>query len=252
VAAPVAQLSVKLCEVFDDGTSALVARGLVNLPHRACWPVSADGAVGAEPQPMPLARWVDVTVDLEATSWVFEPGHRLRLSIAGSDWPNAWPPPSAASLEVDGDSLELLLPVLDGASPVAEPPRLAPIVEPGGDSSHSDESGVVWRFEHDVLAATTAAVTGYGADYQAQYGSRIRERYQGRVEVSVDDPANARAEGQVTFEIEWPEARCGTRSQLVVASDADAYEITVELDASLDDQPFARRRWQERIPRRLQ
>jgi predicted acyl esterase len=31
---PVAFASVKLCDVFPDGTSALVTRGILNLTHR--------------------------------------------------------------------------------------------------------------------------------------------------------------------------------------------------------------------------
>ncbi len=82
--APVAFVSAKLCDVFPDGTSALVTRGLLNLAHR-----------GSREHPSPLEPGTPyrVAVELEVTSWAFEPGHRIRLDLAGSDWPNAWPPP---------------------------------------------------------------------------------------------------------------------------------------------------------------
>jgi uncharacterized protein len=33
----------------------------------------------------------EVELELDATSWVFPAGHRLRLSLAGADWPNLVP-----------------------------------------------------------------------------------------------------------------------------------------------------------------
>ena len=82
--APVAFLSAKLCDVFPDGTSTLVARGFLNLTQRRS---------RTDPEPMPPGDVETVELELDATSWVFPAGHRLRLSLAGSDWPNLVPPP---------------------------------------------------------------------------------------------------------------------------------------------------------------
>src|SRR5262249_59549678 len=106
----------------EDGTSALVSRGILNLAHRF-----------GHDDPRPLEPGVPTTVglELEATSWIFEPGHRVRLSLAATDWPNAWPPPQASELVVDRSSIELVLPTLAGPSPTTAPalhtpPRAAP------------------------------------------------------------------------------------------------------------------------------
>ena len=32
-------------------------------------------------------RLVQAVIDLNPTSWIFKPGHRIRISIAGADWP---------------------------------------------------------------------------------------------------------------------------------------------------------------------
>ena len=82
--APVQYLSVRLCDVFPDGTSALITRGILNLAHRE----GHDRPRALQPGvPTPVA------LELEATSWTLEPGHRLRLALSGADWPNTWPPP---------------------------------------------------------------------------------------------------------------------------------------------------------------
>ena len=77
---PVAYLSAKLCEVLDDGTSVLVSRGLLNLTHRASH---------TTPEELVPDTAYEVSVELDATSWVFDAGARLRLAIAGADWPTA-------------------------------------------------------------------------------------------------------------------------------------------------------------------
>ena len=46
-----------------------------------------------------------MSLELDATTWTLEPGHTLRLAIAGTDWPNCWPPPGPVTLEVDAASV---------------------------------------------------------------------------------------------------------------------------------------------------
>ena len=114
--APVAFLSAKLCDVFPDGTSALVARGFLNLTRRRSL---------TDPEPLRPGVVEPVELELDATSWVFPAGHRLRLSLAGSDWPNIVPPPGPVTLTVERDGSALTLPVLEGPSP-SPPPTLPP------------------------------------------------------------------------------------------------------------------------------
>ncbi len=164
--APVATLAARLCDVFPDGTSALVTRGTLNLTRR-------EGLDRAEPLEPGVAY--DVEVELEATAWRWRPGQRVRLALAGSDWPNAVAPPAPVTLEVLGG--ELVLPVLDAESPY--PPTE---LKPGGPAPEGESDGVTWRYEHDVLRRTTSAVIDHGGEYPTAYG-RFREHYSGRVEV---------------------------------------------------------------------
>ncbi len=104
---PIAYLSVKLNDVWPDGTSAMVTRGLLNLTHRV-----------DPPAPLIPGRPYDVEVEMEATSWVFPAGHSIRLSVAGTDWPNTWVPPRPVTLTVESLQMQLpVLPVGDAATP---------------------------------------------------------------------------------------------------------------------------------------
>ena len=81
--APYASLSVKLCDVFPDGTSALITRGTLDI----------SGVAGP------------VRLLLDACAYRPDPGHRLRLSVAGADWPNTIAPPAPVTLTVHGGTL---------------------------------------------------------------------------------------------------------------------------------------------------
>jgi hypothetical protein len=247
---PVAFLSAKLCDVFPDGTSTLVTRGLLNLAHRES---------STDPEPLELGQSTALEIELEATSWVFEPGHRIRLSLAGADWPNVWPPPRAGALELDRASLELELPVVDGEPPIAEPPRFTP--SPGKDPHGAEPTGeqppLVWRLERDVLGRRSRAVVSHGSAYEGEEGARVEERYEGEVGVSTADPGNAWAKARSRFVLRWPEAGCATEARLDLRSDADAYHVVVdviaeELGGAPDGLGRRERRFERTIPRRLQ
>jgi predicted acyl esterase len=231
---PVAYCSVKLCDVFPDGTSALVARGSLNLTHRGG---------SAEPRPLGPGREYDVEVVLDACAYAFAPGQRIRLSVAGVDWPNTEAPPEPCTLTVHGGDLEL--PVWPGATPY-DPPSLSP----GDEHSGEDPEGIVWRTERDVLRRTTECVVDHGSAYDIAHGGSAREHYRGRVGVDLRSFVQW-AQADVAFELSWPEATVSTRSTLDVRVEPDGYEVTVALTAAEGGSVVAERRWERRIPRRL-
>ena len=246
---PVAFLSAKLCDVFPDGTSALVTRGFLNLTHRTGH---------ASPAPLDPGAAVTVELELEATSWIFEAGHRLRLSLAGSDWPNVWPPPAAGSLLVDRESVVLALPELRGAGTTPAPP-LPPSTGKDAHAAESDgpQPPLVWRFAHDVVRRETRAVTSYGWRYQAELGAEVEEHYDGEVGVSIVDPARAWARGTAVYRVTWPEADIRTEARLALRSDADAYRVVIdvvaeELGGEIESGSRHERRFERTIMRRLQ
>jgi len=237
----VAFLSAKLCDVFPDGTSTLVARGFLNLAQRR----SRTG-----PEPMPPGVVETVELELDATSWAFPAGHRLRLSLAGSDWPNLVPPPGPVTLTVERDGSSLTLPVLDGPSPSPPPslppPRPAATADPGdGDAQ------VVWRVVRDVLGHRTEAEIDHGGRIELPDGSVLVERYQGTVGVALDQPGLTWARGSAAYRVEWPEATVATSARLDLRGDADAFEVQLELEAREGDELRWARTWHRRIPRRL-
>ncbi len=246
--APVAFLSAKLCDVFPDGTSALVSRGFLNLAHR-------DSST--DPAPLEPGVPYEVSVELDATSWVFEPGHSVRLSIAGADWPNIWPPPRAARLSVERASIALAMPEV-GGSAAEGAGRAAPCFArpPADGDPHAPpverEIPAAWSVEHDVIGRETRVRVAHGSDYRAEFAALVKERYSGSLTVSLVDPGDATAAATARFEIAWPEATVAAQASMRLRSDADEYHVEIDLDTADGDEPFSRRTWEADIPRRLQ
>ena len=95
---PYALVCVRLCDVFPDGTSALVTRGLLNLAHRASH---------EEPSALEPGTRYEVRVPLDVAAHSFPAGHRLRVAVSPAYWPWAWPSPEEVTLTVFGGRLEL-------------------------------------------------------------------------------------------------------------------------------------------------
>ena len=262
--APVAFLSAKLCDVFPDGTSALVARGFLNLAQRRS---------RTDPEPMRPGVVEAVELELDATSWVFPAGHRLRLSLAGTDWPNLVPPPAPVTLTVERDGSALTLPALDGPSP-SPPPSLPPprpadrqastpnplgggrTMSPqdpqstGGLGMSPPDPPTRWRVVRDVLGRGTEAEIDHGGRTELPDGAVLVERYQGTVGTALD-PGPTWARGSASYRVEWPEATVATSVRLDLRGDADAYEVQLDLEAREGDELRWARTWRRRIPRHL-
>lgn len=249
--APVAYLSAKLCDVFPDGTSSLVTRGLLNLTHR-------DSR--EHPAPLEPGAAYGIELELEAASWTFEAGHRIRLDLAGTDWPNAWPPPEPLTLTIDRATAMLELPVLGGAPPALEPPVLPPPNRARANTSPKERpkddpstGWVKWAVAHEELAHATRAEAGSAGDYPARDDvTAFAERYDGVVRVSLDDPGTASTWSEGWFELRFPEATCTSHAEMTVESDRDAYRVGIDLVVSEDGVERWRRRWDRTFPRDLQ
>jgi hypothetical protein len=233
----VAYAAARLCEVLPDGTSILVSRGILNLTHRASH---------ADPEPLAPGDAYEVRIELDATSWTFTRGSRIRLAIAGSDWPNAWPPPAAATLTVDGGAV--VLPRLDGPSPIADPPPITPVPEPLDGVGE----GATWLIERDVYRRETR-VTVYGAvQNELADGGFARHDDRVRVGVTPDDPGNAWVESTAEYEVRWPQVTARTIADLTLRSDSETYRFDLTLEVLENGERLARREWHCTVPRKLQ
>ncbi|MEI7809113.1 MAG: CocE/NonD family hydrolase [Verrucomicrobiota bacterium] len=71
-------LSVRLCDVYPDGKSYLIAEGILRLRHRKSF---------EKPELLTPRKIEEVTVDCWSTSIVFNKGHRIRATVTSSNFP---------------------------------------------------------------------------------------------------------------------------------------------------------------------
>lgn len=95
-------LAVRLCDVWPDGKSTLITRGILNLCQR-------NGK--DNPGALQRGRWYDVEVVLNHTAYRLKVGNRLRLACSNCYWPIAWPSNSKTKLTVDPAHSKLHLPI---------------------------------------------------------------------------------------------------------------------------------------------
>lgn len=228
---PLASLSVKLCDVFPDGTSALVSRGSVDLTFRE----SVHGA----PTLLVPGQEYDVTLDLDACAYAWSPGNTLRVSVTGADWPNTVAPPSPVVLTVHGGSVSL--PVLPGSWP-------APSFTPGADHTAESAEGVRWSIEDDVINRRTTAHTYTVSEYDSPYEGRTREEYVGAVSVdrrTWDQTSHA----VTTYDLAWPGIDIRVTSTMDIAITRAGFDVEIETTATLGGEVVSHRTWRELVPR---
>jgi predicted acyl esterase len=233
---PVVFAAARLSEVLPDGISALVSRGILNLAHRESH---------AEPAPLVPGEEHGVRIELDATSWVFTAGNRIRLAIAGSGWPDAWPPPAAAELTVDPVRTRLVLPHVAGPAPVADPPDLVHVAGPAGGTAET-----AWRIEHDVYRRETRVAVESESLAELETAT-VRRRDEVRAGVVPHDPARAFAESSTDVQVAWPEVTARAVARVELRSDAESFAFDLRLDVYENGAPLRTRRWESSRPRGL-
>ena len=249
--APVAFLSAKLCDVFPDGTSALVARGFLNLAQRRS---------RTDPEPMRPGVVEAVEVELDG-AFVGVPCWAPAAAVAGRDR-LAEPGPAAGAGGPDrgtgrvgahppGARWARPEPAAPRsprrARPTAQRPRPPPTHDP---CPAPPDPPTRWRVVRDVLGRRTEAEIDHGSQTKLPDGAVLVERYQGTVGTALD-PGPTWARGSASYRVEWPEATVATSVRLDLRGDADAFEVRLDLEAREGDELRWSRTWRRRIPRHL-
>ncbi len=243
---PIATCVVRLSEVAPSGASALVAQGVLNLTHRRSDTEPAPMVVCGEPE--------EVRIPLRATGYRFSPGHRIRLTVLTSLWPILWPSPLHGDLLVHRGAAapsRLVLPVIPDAAPAPPSPAFATAPVVMRDVGEFVEDPPVWKIEEDILAGSVAVTIGEGGGSLLEDGSRVYSSERLVLRAADPDPGVARLDTEVVYRWSGPDFAADIRATGSIASDADAFDVKVDLDVRLDGEPFFARAWSERIPRRL-
>lgn len=243
---PRALVCVRLCEVFADGTSALVTRALQNLTHR-----ESD----EQPRALTPGERFTVTVRLDAIGHAFAAGSRIRVGVSPTYWPWAWPSPEPVTLTLQtGAASALILPVRepqpgDAGLPEFEPPEESPrmpteVVHGGPAGRHSF---------HDVSSGRVDLVYDWDVGGRTRLPNGLEMEDSNRTTFSIveGDPLSARVECRTSGGIgrgDW-QTRCETES--VMTCDADRFLVTVVVRAFEGEACAFAQTWTYTFPRDL-
>jgi putative CocE/NonD family hydrolase len=76
--APDTDFTAKLCVVSPEGRSTNILEGIIRARYRES---------STEPRPITPDEVYEYRIDLGSTAYVFEVGHRIRLQVSSSDFP---------------------------------------------------------------------------------------------------------------------------------------------------------------------
>ena len=232
-------VAARLLVVSPEGSTHLICRGSRNL-------VFPDDLSNPEPIEPGVGR--QVRFSLLGSSVVVPEGWRLRLAIAGVDFPIAFPPPRRFTLTIDPLRSRLILPMV--------PPRPQPSILGIAESPPLPQPAViVLSNEVDWSVARGDGMTVYakrvkGAEAIPERGDlEIASAMSWSVSVEDIDPSSTRVrfDGRVGYR--RPDWSVETVASMDLSTDGSSFDLAVELAAFHDRHEIWKRRWQEQIPR---
>ncbi|MFN8457157.1 MAG: CocE/NonD family hydrolase [Anaerolineae bacterium] len=243
--APVAHVVVRLTDVAPDGTSAWVSAGMLNLTHRE----------GHEnPKPLTPGEVYEIKVPLKATGYHFLPGHQLRLSLASAYWPVIWPSPYRAMNYLHRGPATpscLILPVVPAVAPPVESPSFKtspPELISVGSASYEPAT---WQVIEDVIEQSVTVKT-YGAD-SADLPNGVSLATSELLELTAyhHDPAHAQLYNECVYHLKEHGYETHIRTSGTFRSTETDFHMDVQLQVTLNGNPFFQKSWLESIPRQL-
>ncbi len=237
-----AMVAVRLSDVLPDGRVTRLTYGLLNLTHR-------NGH--AQPESLRPGERYTVEVPLNFLAQTFPRGHRVRLAVSTSYWPQAWLPPEQTTLKIHSHNCRARLPIrfLSGDEPTVRfpPPRAAPPTR--AETIAGTERS--WKVIRDIGAGKSALEVRKGRGRQVWREIDLERSSIGRESYRIDHQEIRSAIGEVKWEHwlargDW-EARIKTRTRLT--SDKENFWLQFDIDAFLNQQRIFCRSRQHVIPR---
>jgi hypothetical protein len=233
---------VKISDVAPDGHSALIVDGSLNGTRRQSL---------ASPEPMNPGTIYQLNIPMAPTGWVVNAGHRLRVAVSSSDFPNLWPTPEKAHVKIyrGGDyASRVVLPLVPasslGAPTFLPPPKLVSIVSGKGEPPRQE-------LIHDQISGVTTVSNRTGGTATLEDGGTLYRGSRFRCWVSSRDPAASGISGIHEFVLRrWGEV-IEIVSESAIQASATEFDITTTLTVKKNGEMFHQSRRVDKERRRL-
>ncbi|HET6619609.1 MAG TPA: CocE/NonD family hydrolase, partial [Dongiaceae bacterium] len=246
---PVAQMAVRLSNLFPDGAAQRTSYAVFNLNHLA----GHD-----KPQRLEPAKRYRARIDLNALGYRFAAGNRLRLAISTAYWPLIWPAPERVTLTVHAGDTRLELPVRtrqceDRAAPFAAPESaaLAPI-------SKVADGRMKREIRHDLLSGTVTYVTdgeggvfGEGIIRFDEIDLIANHALRRELTIHPEEPLSAHYRIAQSYDLKRDGWDIRVETDTVMTSTRSELILTGRLDAFENGKRVASRNWRETVARKF-
>jgi hypothetical protein len=221
---PRANLIARLCDVYPDGTSALMTYGVLNLTHRDSHEFPAD---------CPVGNTFRVRLQLNDFGRMVVRGHRIRIALSTQHWPIVWPQPNLVTLTHVPGTGTLSLPVRSPSPLDAkvrfEPPEIAmPLpTETLVAATHSrtvTDDGFSGLRRIELVSDHGRTII---LDRDIETASRVTDEFS----ILPDDPLSARLVQEYSWAIRSGEADTRAVSRTELTADADHFYLTWRIEA---------------------
>ena len=242
--AEVAYFRVKLIDVAPDGASKLVRYGGLNATHR-------DSHF--EPKALLPGEVYELPVELKVMTYVFAPGHRIRVAIASADIQNAWPTalPAVNTLFRNGRyPSHIVLPVIPEQNPKLPEPVFVELPNADPKVALDEQQPLEYSITQDLVAESTTVrlaregegERGDGKSYFKQVSSYT---------VSEKNPANAALKAFVIYSVKRPESEIKVEANELTSSNESSFRHLVEVEITVNGRRHFNKSWSVTIPRKL-
>lgn len=240
---PQALLAARICDVWPDGASTLITRGVLNLSQR-------DSK--QTPDVLVPGQRYRVEISLNHIAYEVPPGHRLRVALSTSYWPIAWPAPRAATVSIYAASSQLQLPLRSPNAIDAPAPDFA---EP--EVMHSDAVEYLrahrenrhWRTDRESGESVLEIKTDNGRQRYRETGLELDSNSLQRYSICPDDPLSATAHYQWRWSYQRADWHVTTQSTITMSCSETTFNVIAEIIAWEDGEAVFRKSWDKKYPR---
>lgn len=238
---PQGQVTVRLCDLRPDGSSALITLGHLNLTHRDSH---------EHPSAIPVDEMLNIAFDLDQIAYRIPAGHRLRVAVSTNYWPMLWPSPETAAIMIEAGHIML-------------PER--PLATGDEVSFEAPQGSAAWRVKELRAGAyshecTRDEVSGIVTTRVSEDSGMVQDLEHGLISggwmkevwsIHPDDPTSALA----ITEYEKTGGREGQMWRTYIATEMHAdktdFYLTARIEAYENETLVFERDFKDRIPRDL-
>ena len=235
--------SVALADVAPDGSSHLIAKGMLNATRRDSM---------SAPEALCPGEEYEIEIEVDCTAWRFEAGHRIRIAVANADWPNVWPTPEPATSTIHrggSSGSRLTLPVVPDQGS-ATPPTFRP--SPLELKRHRERiKPPTWEVIHDALSRRVEVRLLESEESRIDATTVVSREHELRTHVDADNPARATAYGRHSSTIRRPGSETTAISTIMIEGSKSQFHVTINLEIRVNGLQHHTRQWVQSIPRNL-